>query len=166
MPAIKCILQPTDFSEGSDFAFRLACSLAEPYGARVHVLHVARHPVISAVGDASEQEPERYREELTEMLHERRADDPYITVEHQMLFSGDPAPEILRVAAAIEADMIVMGTHGRSGLGRLLMGSVAEQVVRRALCPVVTVKVPLPHPESRATAVTKAADEIAGMTNG
>jgi universal stress protein A len=57
---------------------------------------------------------------------------------------GDPAEMILRVAEEVHADLIVMGTHGRTGLSRLLMGSVAEQVVRRAPCPVLTMKAPFP----------------------
>jgi len=68
------------------------------------------------------------------------------------LEQGDATTEILRVAREESADLIVMGTHGRTGLGRLLMGSVAEQVMRRAPCPVLTVKSPVPEtaPESPA----------------
>jgi hypothetical protein len=64
------------------------------------------------------------------------------------LQGGNPAPEILGVADEVGCDLIVMGTHGRTGLARLLLGSVAEQVVRKAACPVITVKVPAapPHP--------------------
>jgi nucleotide-binding universal stress UspA family protein len=87
----------------------------------------------------------RYQEELTEKLHKMQAEGAKVPVEHQLLFVGDPAEEILRVAQAVKADLVVLGTHGRTGLGRLLMGSVAEQIVRRAPCPVVTVKVPLPQ---------------------
>jgi nucleotide-binding universal stress UspA family protein len=139
MTRIRKILHPTDFSDSSHLAFRLACSLAGAHGARVHVLHVGRHPVISPVEGSTE--PACYREGLTEKLHGLVADEPGIQVEHQLLFAGDPGPEILRVAKQIGADPIVLGTHGRTGLSRLLMGSVAEQVVRRAGCPVLTVKV-------------------------
>jgi nucleotide-binding universal stress UspA family protein len=117
----------------------LACSLARAHGARLHVLHVGRHPVINSVEGSTE--PECYREELTEKLHALVAQEPAVQVEAQLLFSAHPAAEILRVAKRIGADLIVLGTHGRTGLSRLLMGSVAEQVVRRAGCPVVTVKV-------------------------
>jgi nucleotide-binding universal stress UspA family protein len=58
---------------------------------------------------------------------------------------GDPSEEILAVARETRSDLIVMGTHGRTGVGRLLMGSVAEQVMRRATCPVLTVKTPVPE---------------------
>jgi nucleotide-binding universal stress UspA family protein len=64
-------------------------------------------------------------------------------MEPELFFGDDPAAEIVGVAEQSKADLIVMGTHGRTGLGRFLMGSVAEQVVRRAPCPVVTVRTPL-----------------------
>ncbi len=145
MLAIRTILHPTDFSEHSNYAFRLACSHAKVHGASIHVLHVARHPVIVAVEGVVPPETGRYQEELTVKLRSLRAEDPNISVESQLLFATDPAAEIVRVAQAIEAGLIVMGTHGRTGLGRLLMGSVAEQVMRRPLCPVVTVKTPAPE---------------------
>src|SRR5205814_2627344 len=69
---------------------------------------------------------------------------------------GDAAGTILRVARELPADLIVMGTHGRTGLGRLLMGSVAEQVVRKASCPVMTVKTPSAWTESVAAAAAGA----------
>jgi nucleotide-binding universal stress UspA family protein len=157
MLAIKTILHPTDFSERSDFAFRLACALARDYGARLHVLHVGSGPVIVPVEGIVPPEPERYQEELTAKLQEMRAEAPNIPVEHQLLFVGEPAAEILRVAQAIKSDLIVMGTHGRTGLGRLLMGSVAEQVVRQASCPVLTVKTPQCQGSSSDEPVTAAA---------
>jgi nucleotide-binding universal stress UspA family protein len=68
----------------------------------------------------------------------------------QVIAEGDPVTEILRVAAEERADFIVLGTHGRTGLQRLLMGSVAENVTRRARCPVVAVKTPARHPADEA----------------
>jgi nucleotide-binding universal stress UspA family protein len=143
MLPIRTILHPTDFSKHSDYAFRLACSFAQAHGAKIHVLHIARGPVIAPVEGVIPPEPERYKEELTEKLNQMQGEDPNILVEHQLVFVGDPAAEICRVAHAIKAELIVMGTHGRTGLGRLLMGSVAAKVVREAPCPVVTVKIPL-----------------------
>jgi nucleotide-binding universal stress UspA family protein len=140
---IRTILHPTDFSESSAFAFQMACAIAKAHGARIHVLHVGRGPVIVPAEGVIAPEPERYQEGLTMKLHGVRAKDPTVGVEHQLLFATDPPAEIVRVAQAIKSDLIVMGTHGRTGLGRLLMGSVAEHVVRRAPCPVVTVKTPL-----------------------
>jgi nucleotide-binding universal stress UspA family protein len=162
MLAIRTILHPTDFSECSDYAFRLACALARAHGARIHVLHVGRHPVISPVEGVVPPEPERYQEELTEKLRGMRAQAPDVPVEHQLLFVADPAAEILRVARQLGSDLIVMGTHGRTGLGRLLMGSVATQVVRRASCPVVTVKVPPPRTGPAEALAAEAGGEAAG----
>jgi nucleotide-binding universal stress UspA family protein len=142
MLAIKTILQPTDFSARSEFAFRLACSLARDYSARLIVLHVVEPPTVSAAGVLM-LPPVVDLEPLRERLHQLRPGDPKVAVEHRLV-EGDAATEILRAAGEVKCDLIVMGTHGRTGLGRLLMGSVAEQVVRRAPCPVLTVKTPHP----------------------
>ncbi len=140
MLAIKTILHPTDFSEGSDIAFRLACSLARDYGARLIVLHVAAPPEGFFYGEGIiPLPPKNHREPLHEKLLLVQPRHNGITVEHR-LAEGDAVAEILQEAEAEKADVIVMGTHGRTGVGRLVMGSVAEQVVRRAACPVVTVK--------------------------
>ena len=144
MLAIRTILHPTDFSERSEFAFRLACLLARDYGARLTVLHVAE-PAITIGGEGVLMLPLAVDvQPLRERLQQLRPPDPKVQVEHRLV-EGDAATEILRVAEETKCDMIVLGTHGRTGLGRLLMGSVAEQVVRKALCPVLTVKTPLPE---------------------
>jgi nucleotide-binding universal stress UspA family protein len=139
MLAIKTILHPTDFSERSDFAFRLACSLARDYGARLIVLHVAEPPVPVTPAGMLVLQPAINLDILREKLHQLQPPDPMIQVEHRLIV-GTAATEILQVAEVSKCDLIVLGTHGRTGLGRLLMGSVAEQVVRRASCPVLTVK--------------------------
>jgi nucleotide-binding universal stress UspA family protein len=84
---------------------------------------------------------EDHLEQLDEELHQLRVPDASIPVEYR-LKEGDAVTEILGVAEETNADLIVMGTHGRTGLSRLLMGSVAEQVVRKASCPVLTVRTP------------------------
>jgi nucleotide-binding universal stress UspA family protein len=146
MLPIRTILHPTDFSDRSDYAFRLACSLSRDYDARLVILHVASPPV-TVVGDAMWVGPiEPNFTELKDKLLRLKGPDPK-RVERR-LEEGDPAAEILRVARESKCDLIVMGTHGRRGLGRLLMGSVAEQVVRKAPCPVVTVKAPFVEPAS------------------
>ena len=141
MLPIQTILHPTDFSEYSDYAFRFACSLARDHGARVVVLHVAPPPAAVPIDGmpVTAPAPGLYKEHLEQRLHEIRPSDPNVPVEYR-LEEGFPATEILRIANEIHADLIVLGTHGRTGLGRLLMGSVAEQVVRKATCPVLTVK--------------------------
>jgi nucleotide-binding universal stress UspA family protein len=150
MLAIQTILHPTDFSERSDQAFRLACSLARDHGARVIVLHVAPPPVAGYVGGVMTPEPGRHDEEWWDQLRRRQPDDPRVPVE-RVLGEGRPAEAILRAARERQCDLIVMGTHGRTGLGRALMGSVAEEVVRKAPCPVLTIKVP-GHPAPEAPA--------------
>src|SRR5260370_15572717 len=77
--------------------------------------------------------------ELMQQLHDLKPEDPGVVVDYR-LAEGDTAEEILRTARETNSDVIVLGTHGRKGLGRLLLGSVAEQTVRTAPCPVVTVK--------------------------
>jgi nucleotide-binding universal stress UspA family protein len=158
MQPIRTILHPTDFSESSDYAFNLACWLAQAHGARVHVLHVGKGPMIDPVGGFVPPEPDSYQEHLSKKLHEMRLTAPNIPVESQLRFAGNAAAEIVRIAQAIKSDLIVMGTHGRTGLGRLLMGSVAEQVVRKASCPVVTVKTPLPETAASREPSSEAAD--------
>jgi len=143
MLRIATILNPTDFSHLSEHAFHLACSLARDHEGRLIVLHVAVPPVVG-YGGAMTPPPEGDWKALDEQLRHVQASDPKIPVEH-LLEEGDPAAEILRVAAEINCDLIVMGMHGRRGVARLLMGSAAEHVVRKATCPVLVVKTPLPE---------------------
>jgi nucleotide-binding universal stress UspA family protein len=140
MTEIHTILHPTDFSGNSSSAFRLACSLARDFGARLVVLHVQPAPIalggeIGPVREATAAVRDALWEQLTAVV----PDDRGIPVEHRLRV-GDEAAEIVDVAKEAGCDLIVMGTHGRTGLGRLLMGSVAEQVLRHASCPVLTVK--------------------------
>jgi nucleotide-binding universal stress UspA family protein len=142
MLTIRTILHATDFSERSERAFHLACSLARDHGARLVILHVYPPPV--AHGEVvARRQPNGYEEELWNTLRQLQAPDPKVKVEHR-LEEGEAAAEILRVARESSCDLIVLGMHGRTGLRRLLMGSVAEQVVRQAPCPVLTVTTPFP----------------------
>ncbi|MCI0463484.1 MAG: universal stress protein [Gemmataceae bacterium] len=144
MLQLKAILHPTDFSPPSDYAFRLAGSLARDHAARLIVLHVVLTlgPELISHGEAvSQLQPDSYRHQLWEDLRRVQLPDPVVPVEH-LLAEGDPAAEIVRAAQNTGAELIVMATHGRTGLQRLLMGSVAEQVMRKASCPVLTVKAP------------------------
>ncbi len=134
------ILHPTDFSERSQCAFGLACSLARDHGARLVVLHVASPPMIAfGNGVPVHDQLEDNRVPLEKKLHEIQPSGSELRIEHR-LERGDPAERILRVAHETGCDLIVMGTHGRSGLGRMLMGSIAEEVLRKATCPVLTIK--------------------------
>ncbi len=141
MLPIQTILFPTDFSETAEQAFPLACSLARDCNARVVVLYVLPPPLGHEELEARHY-PEEYYGIPEQALHRVQACDPIIHVEHR-LEEGNAARKILEVAQEIQADLVIMGTHGRSGLGRLLLGSVAERVLREATCPVVTVRFPV-----------------------
>jgi nucleotide-binding universal stress UspA family protein len=137
MLAIRTILHPTDFSACSDFALRLAASLARDYDARLVLLHVIE-PLVVADIDVLVPPPWIGLEALQKRLQNLRPRDVK-KVQHRIV-EGYPATEIANVAKETKSDLIVLGTHGRTGLKRVLMGSVAEQVLRKASCPVLTVK--------------------------
>ena len=144
MLAVHTILHPTDFSDRSQYALWLACALARDYGARLMVLHVSPvNAVVYGEGVVLSNQ-EELRAEAQEQLDGLQVPRANVRAERR-LEEGDAVEAILRVAREIHADLIVMGTHGRTGLGRFLMGSVAEPVVRKAACPVLTVKAPFPE---------------------
>jgi len=142
------ILCPIDFSEPSRRALRYASATARWYGAKLIVLHVFPEvpavdiiPSLVVAGSAPNARRARDRERTAEML-ERFVHDvvPHgVDVEWRMEDEADAALEIARDAAEYQSELIVMGTHGRTGYERLLLGSTAETVVRGAPCPVVVV---------------------------
>jgi nucleotide-binding universal stress UspA family protein len=134
------ILVPTDFSEYSQAALEMATSLARGRGAEITVLHVQQLPVALGGGELYHLADPDDRE-IKQLLTAVVPTDPSVPCQHRLVL-GDPGSSILQVAEEEGVDLIVMPTHGRTGLSRLLMGSVAEQVVRKAKCPVLTVKVP------------------------
>lgn len=133
------ILVPVDFSESSDAALKWATVLARDTGASLLIVHVETVPLTTGGGEYIYSIPEPPTQELLERLNKLVPSDPNVSVVHRLL-AGDPADAILRTAKSEGVDMIVMGTHGRRGITRLLMGSVAEAVVRKAECPVLTLK--------------------------
>jgi universal stress protein A len=137
---IATILHPTDFSPFSEHAFRLACLLARDHGGRLIILHVAEPPVVG-YGTAWSPPTEGDWRAVEKRLRRVQPADPTLHVQHRVE-EGDPAAEILRAAEEWGCDLIVMGTHGRTGLAHLLMGSVAEQAIRTAPCSVLVVKGP------------------------
>jgi nucleotide-binding universal stress UspA family protein/quercetin dioxygenase-like cupin family protein len=156
MPGVQRILHPTDFSENARYAFESACALARDNHATLLLLHV----MMPSVSPLQQPLPDPLRsaesQESIATLPWPQPSDPQIRVEHRVT-EGDPAEEILRLTAALQCDVIVMGTHGRTGLGRFLTGSVAEEVLRKALCPVLVVKAqpratPGAEPETTANA--------------
>jgi nucleotide-binding universal stress UspA family protein len=148
MATIHLILHPHDFTPCSQHALRLACSLARDENAKLVVLHVLEQSSVTYSGVAMAppapiQTPVVDREAAQAQLDRIESPIPGVTIERRLEL-GDPATAIVQVAKEINADLIVMGTHGRTALARLLMGSVAEKIVRKAHCPVLTVKLPMP----------------------
>ena len=146
---IQKILCPIDFSDCADHALRYATALAENFGAELTLLHVVAPVVAALPGETSlpgvlqtdiDELVEACRERLEQTVGKLAASG--LAVQHQVL-NGVPFIEIIRYARDSETDLIIMGTHGRTGLGHLLIGSVAERVVRKSPCPVLTIK----HPE-------------------
>jgi nucleotide-binding universal stress UspA family protein len=136
---LQRILVPIDFSSGSDAALDLATSLARDSGGTLILAHVEVVPLSAAGGEYLYAIPEPPTEELLAKLNKVTPPDSRVPVERRLL-AGDPAEAIIRLAETEKADLIVIGTHGRRGIRRVLMGSVAEVVVRTASCPVLTVK--------------------------
>lgn len=140
MLAIRTIVHPTDFSEPSRAALALACSLARDYRAKLLVLHVGLRPELMTAQGVFPLDPEDYTRELRAKLDSIVFTDPSVALERHLVLGNDPSVEICEFAKEHHADLMVMGSHGRTGLSRVLMGSVAEQVLRHALCPVLTVR--------------------------
>jgi len=134
MLPIKKILVPVDRSESSQHAFQFAASLAQEHDAELIVLYVV--PLAAVMYGPP---PKNYLDHLLQELCLMKPSDPDARVQYKVA-EGDPAAAILNAARETKCDLIVMGTHGRTGLSRFLMGSVAEQVVRMAPCLVMTVR--------------------------
>jgi nucleotide-binding universal stress UspA family protein len=145
MPPLPAnILVPTDFSETAERALDYAVALAAKVGARIHVLNVIGIPsfgvpelglaVTTTMIDSLVRDNQAALDRLAE---QRRGQTTFGEV---MLRTGDPRDLILQAAEEVHADLIVMGTHGRRGVSRALLGSVAEMIVRTAPCPVLTVR--------------------------
>jgi nucleotide-binding universal stress UspA family protein len=137
------ILFPTDFSTAGHTALEMATSLARDRGATLVIMHVEEPPMAYGGGELYYGIDEPDKEELKRMLSEVLPTDPAVAYEHRLMI-GSPAHAILELAERENVALIVMATHGRTGLFRVLMGSVAEEVVRKAKCPVLTVKGTVP----------------------
>lgn len=136
------ILVPTDFSHTGDAALEYAASLAKEHGAQLLIVHVQELPRVYA-GDMYYGIAEPSTEEVLGMLRDVKPVDGQIPVEYRLL-SGEPSEAIVRLSDDEHVDMIVVGSHGRTGFSRALLGSVAEAIVRKAHCPVVVCKQRLP----------------------
>ena len=142
----KTILFATDFSEGSDFAFKAALSMAGKYDSKLIVIHVINEPVdlrsfyVPHISfDKLEEEIEQGAEKLMEKFCRTHMQD-FNNFETYVL-PGIPYDEIIKKAESHNADLIIMGTHGRTGLDHVLFGSTAEKVVRKSPIPVMTIRI-------------------------
>jgi nucleotide-binding universal stress UspA family protein len=137
------ILHPTDYSDDSKPALRMAADLAGQHGATLVLLHVVETlgPERVSFGEVGKRQPEAFRRRLWDEIHHARPADPQLHVEY-VLSEEDVVTAILRTAVDLECDLIVMGTHGVTGW-RWLTPSIAEEVVRRATCAVLVVKPPV-----------------------
>lgn len=142
MLPIHTILHPTDFSPRSQHAYWLSCALARDHGARIVLVHVLPPPIVVYGNGIVPPMPEDNRALQEQRLKALQVQTAPIQAEIRLV-DGDSVTEIVRMAQETGSDLIVMGTHGWTGLSRLLMGSVAEGVVRKAPCPVLTIKAPL-----------------------
>jgi nucleotide-binding universal stress UspA family protein len=149
MITLKNVLVATDFSEPSDAALMYGRELATRFGATLHVLHVAQNVYISTFGAENyaivapglqQQVEDDARRSLDELLIDSDGSGPPTVP--AILTSSSPAMAIVDYAHDHDIDIIVMGTHGRGALAHLVMGSVAERVVRLAPCPVLTLRRP------------------------
>ena len=148
-PRLNRILLPTDFSGCANYALPYAAAIARATSATIICVHVVE-PVVPTVGysglaepmpiaDVSEQLEDSAERELPRLAECEECAGLDI---EEVIVHGDAAAEIVRVASEREVDLIVISSHGRTGLGRIIFGSTAEAVVRHATCPVLVVKPP------------------------
>jgi nucleotide-binding universal stress UspA family protein len=141
MILLKNILVATDFGEAADVALTYGRQLARTFGANLHLLHVMENTFLRPIAtDPLALKAAMYNRLQARLTAADRADLHARTI---VEVSDQPADVIVEYANGFAIDLIVTGTHGRSGAAHVLMGSVAERVVRKAPCPVLTVR----HPE-------------------
>src|SRR3954453_17581536 len=150
----KTILVPTDLSEGAEEALDYACELASQFGATVHLLNVISIPALGVpeLGVAMASSV------IDSLIEDNRAALAALAAKkcvkamigQPLLRTGDARDVILSAAKELGVDLIVMGTHGRRGVSRALLGSVTETIVRTAPCPVLTIRPHTLHHEAAA----------------
>jgi nucleotide-binding universal stress UspA family protein len=151
---IRSILVPIDFSECGNYALSYAASLARTFGASIICVHVIE-PMVPIVGYSGMTEPLPIADISDQLEDSAERELPKIAqceecagLElEELIVHGEAAVEIVRVSKERQVDLIVVSSHGRTGLGRILFGSTAEAVVRHASCPVLVVK-PSPGADS------------------
>lgn len=146
MAAIKRVLCPTDLSDECRAAFEMACEWAAQFGAELHLLHVVAelsnpYPYLGPPFNEAASWETMIRQKADAALDAWPIPGRFKSLKVvRELRSGSPIANILQYAEEKKIDMIVMGTHGRHGFSHMLLGSVAEHVVRRAPCSVLTVR--------------------------
>lgn len=149
MILLKNVLVATDFGEPADAALAYGRALARNFGATLHILHVAENvfargfaeAYVGVIPEIQRDIEENARRQIEELATDN--DTPALPTRVAVVTSNAPATAIVEYARSEHIDLIVIGTHGRGAVAHLLMGSVAERVVRTAPCPVLTVR----HPE-------------------
>lgn len=152
---LRTILLPTDFSGCANYAVTYAAAIARAAKARIICIYVLE-PMVPAVGytgladplpiaDISEQLEDSAEREMPEIV---RCEELHGLEVEEVITHGDASAEIVRVATERDVDLIVISSHGRTGLGRMIFGSTAEAVVRHARCPVLVVKPPVDEEET------------------
>jgi nucleotide-binding universal stress UspA family protein len=146
MLSINTVLVPTDFSDASECALKYGKAMARAFGASLYLVHVmedllahawAAEVYVASMPNLRDEVEKESRSRLAAMLSPEERDSLRAHVE---LLAGNPFVEIVRYAKAQDIDLIVMGTHGRGPIAHMLLGSVAERVVRKSPCPVLTVR--------------------------
>jgi universal stress protein A len=161
-PNIRKIVVPTDFSPRSDAALDYAVALAAALKAAVHLVHVVEEPFVRGEWELYIRDAQEIRDQLEADARSRlaaaagRVETPGVPVSTEIRH-GSAFEGIIYEAKAIEADLIVMGTHGRRGLSHLMLGSVAERVIRGAHCPVLAVRMTAEAPQEAGGAERSAA---------
>jgi nucleotide-binding universal stress UspA family protein len=163
MTTFQKILVPTDFSPVAAEAFRAAVSLARTGGGEVVVAHVTRAPAV--VVENGQVTPGSAAGQSLNLWNRFRAlvpDDPAVQVTHEVVVAGRvSAAGIVGTLEKFGCDLIVIGSHGHGRLRRLFRGSLTDEVVRAAHCPVLVVKAPTARPLAPAKSVTAQSDRIA-----
>ena len=147
MSIFNRILCPNDFDGNSLDALRLARRIAERDKATLYVLHVVppQDPLVMSAPAIARRDEEYARTELQKI-----SDAELKGVDHEVLLRfGHPAEEIVAAETETKAELLVMATHGRTGVSHFIMGSVAEKVVRESACPVLTVRMKTNHQPSK-----------------